>query len=276
MTSTSGGPIVVGIDFSPESRQALTAAAALAGQLGAALHVVSAVEPLLAEAALQANQLKPYLEQIGNDLRAFAAESPGAGAALTCEAQVGEPAVLLTAAADRLRARLIVVGSRGHGRAARLLLGSTTMRVLRSTNHSVLVTDWRDQQSSGDANSQPVRVTNIVCGVDFSDGSLAAVKEAVKLSADLKASLALVHARASDSSRGSEPAKLAAIVRDHALGADVRVRDGEAPEVLAQEADGTAGTLIVVGLRGAAKARPGQTALAVLASASVPVVGVPS
>lgn len=272
MTRTAADRIVVGVDFSPESRQALNAAAALATKLGSSLHIVSAVEPLLAEAALQANQLKPYLERIGADLRRFAASDGETPVSLTCEAQVGNPAELLTAAADRLGARLIVVGSRGHGRAARMLLGSTTTQVLRLTNHSVLVTDWRDQHDG--LGTSAAEATHIVCGVDFSAGSIAAVHEAVRLAQDLKASLALVHA--SSSSDDDPPARLSALARDHAPGAEIRVREGDAPDVLAKETDGNPGALIVVGLRGAAKVRPGNTALAVLASARVPVVGVPS
>ena len=274
MSRTAADPIVVGVDFSPESRQALSAATALANTLGSALHIVSAVQPLLAEAALQANQLEPYLERIGADLRGFAAAGPRGATSLTCEAQVGDPAELLTAAADRLRARLIVVGSRGHGRAARMLLGSTTTRVLRLTNHPVLVTDWRDQKDPAEASQPGAVVTEIVCGVDFSEGSNAAVREAVRLAADMRASLALVHA--SESSSVDASAQLEAFAREHAPGAEVRVRHGDAPDVLAKETAGKPGALIVVGLRGAAQVRPGKTALAVLASASVPVVGVPS
>jgi nucleotide-binding universal stress UspA family protein len=147
--------------------------------------------------------------------------------------------------------------------------------VLRSANHSVLVTDWRDLQKAGGA---PSPVTHLVCGVDFSDGSLAAVREAARLSAALSASLTLVHARPAGSSGANvnDEARLAEVAREHAQGADVRVREGDTPQVLAAETDGRSGAVIVLGLRGAAKNRPGQTAIAVLASASVPVLGVPS
>src|SRR5512142_1423407 len=122
--------IVVGIDGSRSGRAALRWAAAEAGRRSAALRVIFAcewrwlgsrfavstelesanarhTEKLLAEAAVEAKAMAPTIE-------------------VTTRAVPGSAAKVLLEAADS--AATVVVGSRGHGGFASLLLGSTSQQ----------------------------------------------------------------------------------------------------------------------------------------------------
>jgi nucleotide-binding universal stress UspA family protein len=268
----TAAPIVAGVDFSDASRHALGAAVGLARQIGAPLHLVSAVEPLLAEAAKQRHQLAAFIDQVTGEMRQFAAGAAPGGLAVSYEAVIGEPAEELAAAAARAGARLIVVGTRGRGEAARMLLGSTTRRLLEIADRPVLVTDAADHAGGGSA-PEWSDVTRVVCGVDFSDGSAAALDEARRFAAALHAPLFLVHAIDTDASTAEAERRLAALPGAQPSGHIVRA--GSAPEVLAEVAAEATGAVIVVGASGAMRQRPGTTALDVLRSANAPVLAVP-
>lgn len=282
-------PLVCGVDFSPESRRALIYAAALAGRLGCPLHIVSAVEPLLSEAARLRHQLDAFVSQVDADLGEFSSALSLPPARRSCEAAPGEPAPVLLAAASRVNARLIVVGTRGRGQAARLLLGSTTLRLLRTTTMPVLVTDWDATSEMPDAAARGT-VSRVICGVDFSKGSRAALDSAASLAADLGAGLTLVHAvaramvpvgwdgLAGDVEAGwiaEANAKLEEMARTLPAPPARLVRAGSPAEVLADEAGTDPLAIAAVGLRGAAHHRPGSTALRLVSLMKIPVLVVP-
>jgi len=289
MTNPSATPILCGIDFSTESRHAFRTAEALATQLGCPLRVVSAVEPLLIEAAQLRQQLPEFMAHIDRDLREFAKPLSVPADHVTFRASAGDPADVLLAAAREVQARLIVVGTRGRGQAARLFLGSTTLRLLRHADRPVLVTDAND---AADAPDMPAgrTVSHIVCGVDFSDGALAAVTAATQLAADLGAGLTLAHAvphinvpvgwdglvrdveqgRVADATR-----QLNQIVAARRLTATVIASVGSPAEVLNAATAADPRDIVALGIHGRAQHRPGSTALRVLAVTKVPVLAVP-
>lgn len=183
--------ILAPIDFSEPSRTALDVAARFARHTGAALHVLHAEDPLLAEAARQA----------GIDLRADTAleldrfiASADSAAALSPARHVaiGAPVDAILSSARALGAGLIVVGSRGMSGTERLVFGSTTEGVLRHANLSVLVTPpvWTAGRpgEAGLAGSGP-----IVAAVDFSPASVAAAGYACELASSVGTTLEIVH-----------------------------------------------------------------------------------
>jgi nucleotide-binding universal stress UspA family protein len=284
----AAGPLVCGVDFSPESRRALLYSSALAARLGCRLHVVSAVEPLLAEAARLRNQLATFIDQVARDLREFAPLGLPADR-VTYEASAGEPAPVVLAAATQIHARMIVVGTRGWGQAARLVLGSTTLRLLRTTTTAVLVTDW-DATFDMPAAAARGAVSRIVCGVDFSDGSRAAVEAAAGLASDLGAGLTLVHAvpparvplgwdalvrEVEADWIGEATKRLEDLARSLPKLPAGRVVVGSPTDVLAAEVGDDAQAIVAVGLRGLAHHRPGSTALRLVSLMKVPVLAVP-
>jgi len=134
--------ILVGVDGSSASLKAVDLAAGLANKYNAELilltvvpHFSPGVDPALEEYARVEHIQDPATElglaaaKTVLDHARRAAQATGASR-IAAEPSFGDPAhEIITAAGDR-GADLIVVGSRGHGRLAGLLLGSVAHKVI--------------------------------------------------------------------------------------------------------------------------------------------------
>ncbi len=136
--------IVVGTDGSPTAAEAVQAAAKLAAQCGAALHVVTAFKPITAlvtnpEFASISAALYDEMDPQGGakDITAHASESIS-GCTVTQHQVSGSAADALCDVAADVDADLIVVGSRGMT-GARRLLGSVPNSVAHHAKCSVLI-----------------------------------------------------------------------------------------------------------------------------------------
>ncbi len=131
--------VLVGVDFSNASRQALDKGAAWAGRLGArlvALHVLQPPAPMLPEAQIalpDPTWLQEMERHARTQLAAWVKDLPNAEAKVVW----GSPAEELVAACDA--DTLLVVAQVGHTALARLLFGSTAARVTRHAPCDVLV-----------------------------------------------------------------------------------------------------------------------------------------
>lgn len=150
--------ILVAVDFSDFSRQALRVAAELASLLSCrvlVLHVCNiprAVDP--AVMAGQDKAIKALIDLRRGMARAarqrldewVAAEQWGQ-AALEQEVVTGIPYQVITERARSFSADLIVMGSYGRSGFARMLIGSTTEKVLRKCGSAVLAVSTRKSGS---------------------------------------------------------------------------------------------------------------------------------
>lgn len=182
--------IVVGVDGSAEAHHALAWARDEAVLRGATLHVVHAWSPPapVSELAVMATQIdeKAYeraaQEVLEQACSSISADSP---ATLTVESEVvrGYPSsVLLEHAAD---ADLLVVGSRGRGGFASLLLGSVSHQCVQHSSMPVAVIP---------ASASLPSANDVVVGVDGSQGARVALRWAVDEAAIRGARLSVVHA----------------------------------------------------------------------------------
>jgi nucleotide-binding universal stress UspA family protein len=130
--------ILVPIDFSPAAEQALDYACELAGKLGAVVHMVTALGPagelplsekMVEELAIEHRKGLDELAGRRRDRVAF-------GASIV---EAADPRDLILAAAQRVDADLIVMGTHGRRGMSRLLLGSVAEDVLRRAPCPVLV-----------------------------------------------------------------------------------------------------------------------------------------
>ncbi|MGJ7441749.1 universal stress protein [Aquipuribacter sp. MA13-6] len=138
---TPDGPVVVGLDGSPAAARVLAAARGEAARLGCGLTVVGAVPPLPSAVA--------DTPRVGEAEQARAHEARARLAALVASADVDRlPSVDVRVEADTAAevltrhargARMLVVGTRGHGALRRLLLGSVSRAVLHHAPCPVLV-----------------------------------------------------------------------------------------------------------------------------------------
>jgi len=131
--------ILCGVDFSSASRQALRAAAMLARANRSRLIVLFADDPTLVAAARAAHDVRGSATSTAVALDRFIARSvrslPRKVRAMVTS---GSAADEILKAARRERADLVVIGTRGMGKVARMLLGSTADHVLRRARIPVL------------------------------------------------------------------------------------------------------------------------------------------
>ena len=131
--------VLVGVDFSEASRQALDRAAGWAGQCGVpliAMHVLQPPAPMLPEAQIALPDpawLQTMEDHAREQLEGWLKPFPGA----TVIVKWGGPAEELIAEADPKT--LLVVAQVGHSTLERLLFGSTAARVVRLAPCDVLV-----------------------------------------------------------------------------------------------------------------------------------------
>ena len=134
--------IVLALDGSEESRQALPLATELARQDGARI-VIAHAEQVGRGGPIPANE-----DEIQAEIRKQAEELSAGGIETSVEMRnvmLGGPAHAIAEIADGANADLIVVGTRGHSAVAGLLLGSVTQRLLHLARCPVLVAPPTDR-----------------------------------------------------------------------------------------------------------------------------------
>jgi len=293
--------ILCPIDFSDQSRDALHWALALAAQHHSRLTLFTAVDPLLAEAAktrlridLVESDTKPALEHF---VKTASPECVACLPETAFHASVGKAPELILETAAREHADVIVMGTHGLGGFRKLLLGSTTERVLRHTRTAVLaVPPMRTQAVVLDRSGPRLELKSILVGTDFSEASAAALRWAGDVAEQSTVPIVLSHVvtpivvpsrwQLYVADMEGERVRCAE-ARLKALSATVKKgvacdnvvsigRPAESLAAIAQERD--AG-LIVVGLMGeeaGRTGRPGSIAYRLLCLAHVPVLVVPS
>jgi nucleotide-binding universal stress UspA family protein len=183
--------IVCPIDFSETSVHAAEHALAVARWHQArivALHVhapVVAPIPSLTRAVERVSDGE--LRQTRDRLCAFMRAAGGRGLAIDVAVDVGHPATLILERAAAVPADLIVMGTHGATGIEHLLLGSVAETVLRKAGCPVLTVPPRVRATSR------VPFVRVLCAVDFSHWSPAAIELATSLAVAAGASLDLLH-----------------------------------------------------------------------------------
>jgi nucleotide-binding universal stress UspA family protein len=291
--------ILCPIDFSDQSQEALRWALALAAQHHSRLTVFTAVEPLLAEAAkthfrmdLVKADTEPALKQFA---KAALPESAAWAPETAFHIGVGNAPQLILDAALREHADMIVMGTHGLGGFRKLLLGSTTERVLRHTSTALLaVPPTRIQRVIPDSSGPRLELTRILLGTDFSNASATALQYAIDIAQQVGVPLVLSHvvtpvvvpprwqsyvADMDEERTRYAQTRLAALAArlKGSIECETVVSIGRPADSLAALAEERQAGLIVMGLMGeeAPRVRPGSVAFRVVCLAHVPVLVVP-
>lgn len=238
--------ILAPVDFSDASKASLHCAATLAKRWGATLHVVHALDPLLATAA----QIR-HLDLVSgtrDELVEFCRGIPLAeGTAPALHVATGPAAETICTTASAEGADLIVAGSRGLTGLNRLMMGTTIERVIRLSHVSVLavpgrcpaddVTDWGPVIAAIEDPAHPEPIARAAAALA---GAMAAPLHLVHVVPGLPA-LARWRAEA-DAAHGARVDEaertLAAAIRslDGVTPANVHVASGNVADALAAEA----------------------------------------
>jgi nucleotide-binding universal stress UspA family protein len=210
-----------------------------------------------------------------DDLRALVREELGAGAdQVEVEAGRGPAAPVLLGAAARAEADMLVLGARGLGGFAGLLLGSVSQECVEHSPCPVVV--LRGEQGAPDG--------PIVIGLDGSEGAARALAWTIDLAQATGSDIVAVHAPGIGANNATvEAAKQSleewcAPIRQRGLTHEIRVECDDARTALANAADATDASLLVVGTRGLGAVRGlllGSVAGYIVRYATRPVAAVP-
>ena len=188
--------IVCAVDFSDHSKVALGRAGAWAKHFSARLIVVTVAEPLLVSAAATTYDMDLVRDEVLPELRDFVVKTSASGGAESPPPEVvvlvGDPATEIIALARREHAQLIVVATHGLSGYRKMLLGSTTERILRQTTVPVLVAP-PPELTPPSADSLTIEVGRVLAPIDFKDDSVTAVRAAAALAQSFGVPLLLVH-----------------------------------------------------------------------------------
>lgn len=185
--------ILVPLDFSPPSLEALNSAVWLAKRFRASidlLHVYPPDEASPAGAGHLLFQSAEAIERLNEQLTGVHREHLAAFRPENCHIRGGRPYDGIVRVAREIDADLIVLSTRGHSGLKHLLLGSTTERVVRNAPCPVFVT--RKRKETSEAIDESIRT--ILVPTDFSQCSLAGTEYAAFLARKFEARVRLFHA----------------------------------------------------------------------------------
>jgi len=273
--------ILAPVDFSDASRVSLEHAARLAARWRALLHVMHAIDPLLAAAA--GTRHLDLAATTHDELTAFATSAAGTSA-VEYHVTVGAAAESICRTAEALGADLIVAGTRGLTGLNRLVMGTTTEHVIRRSTRPVLTVP-------GHPASVDVSYGPVIAALERPDAPGLVAPAAAALAASLDAPFHVVHVvpplAAAARWRSEADAVLQARIDDArrtliaAMGelggpppANVHVTTGPVADTLAAEVSRYSGSVAVLVLGrdepGSGHA-PGSVASRVIARATAPV-----
>lgn len=191
--------ILVPLDFSRASIQALKYTIPIAQEFGATIHFVH-VQPVDELTAIEkaGGLMLSCADSIALMQDRLSEAGPGQGCFWpdNCHVVSGTPYEEICKLAGRIEAGLIVLPTRGLGRLKHVFLGSTAERVVRYASCPVLVprgASFKSINWNGASAGARFALRKILVPVDFSDCSLAGVRYAARLAQKIGATLRLFH-----------------------------------------------------------------------------------
>lgn len=195
--------ILVPIDFSPSSLEALSYAHALGERFGGELHVSYVLEPDYAYAVPSLLESPPFTtpekseQHVRSELESVTANYAIAGKPAMAHAGFGRAFDQVCKLASEIQADLIVLSTHGYTGLKHALLGSTAERVVRHAPCPVLVVRQRGPESgpATELKSAPtLEIRKLLVPIDFSDCSRDGLNFAIRLAKATDGSLVLLHA----------------------------------------------------------------------------------
>lgn len=132
--------ILVGFDGSPQSEKAVETALALAQSLDSKLLVFAVARPAEPATAVELDaMLDDAREHFGEKFKSIVQRAKESGVELKTDIAVGHPVEQIVHRAEADHIDLIILGRRGVSRFERIIIGSTSEKVLRYAHCPVMV-----------------------------------------------------------------------------------------------------------------------------------------
>ena len=285
------------VDFSDHSRQALAYAALLALRAKGRLVVMFVEDPLLAAAAALEYSEKALRDKARKELRRLAERTIAPFrlpmSSVSLDVAVGKPHEEIARTAERLGCDVIVMGAHGRTGTNKLMLGSTTHRILRRSPLPVLATPPVSGRTRGPAKGWPGNM--VIAAVDIGIRDRADALAAGAVARQLGTQLELVHVVEPinnplglevDAGRRNRQRQRSAIARLTQLQEElegvataIRVESGKPADEIAKIASSKHVGLVLMTRRrgqGLFGPRQGSITYQVLCKANTPVLALPS
>lgn len=258
--------ILFPVDFSDQSRGAAAYVEALVGRFDAELillHVIEATYNSTLE-DLHVSQLEKFDRFFGQDLKHLRVKKL---------VDHGEPAQKIIECASALHGDLIMIPTQGMGIYRRLILGSTSAKVLHDADCPV----WTGVHLENAPALEAVACRRILCAVDLKPSSLRVLDWAGRLAEEYQAELTIVHVvpEAEDVRSGTRE-DLERLQQAAGARAAVRMETGEVPRAVTDLAAELNADLLVIGRKAEAGVlgRLEMTAYSIIRRSPCPVVSV--
>ena len=137
--ATVSNMILVPIDFEPASMKALGIAKEFASRMGGEVAIVHVYQlPVYTYPGLEPSLMPGFHSEVTSAAERAVSSLAQQEGNLRAVLRQGDPATEILAAADELKASMIVMGTHGRQGLAHLILGSVAEKVLRKSNVPVL------------------------------------------------------------------------------------------------------------------------------------------
>ncbi len=193
--------ILVPIDFSPASLATLRFAKLLAVRFDAKLYLAHVIAPAPMYSPGRGGLLLPFpdkamVQAAKERLKDLVSQLLLPPRSIHCTLRVGEASTQINEAAEKYRADLIVIATRGLTGLKQAFLGSTTQRVVRSAPCPVLVVRENEHFSAKERARRgrtPLQFQKILVPLDFSECSQQGLNYAMGFAREFRSSLVLFH-----------------------------------------------------------------------------------
>jgi nucleotide-binding universal stress UspA family protein len=253
--------ILFPVDFSSRCRGAARYVQALAGRFQAELILLHVVE------ATYNSTLEDLHDNRKEKLEKFFDKSLWHLHAKT-QVEHGEAAQKIIECAAANQVDLIMIPTQGMGIYRRLILGSTSAKVLHDADCPV----WTGVHLENAPPLEAVACQRILCAVDLKAASSRVLEWACRLAEEYQAQLTLLHVASNGAARGA----LERLLQTAGCQAKVRVELGDPSKVVAQLAGELKADLLVIGRKSEAGVlgRLDMTSYSIIRQSPCPVVSV--
>lgn len=177
--------ILAGIDLGPDTEKVLAYAACAASASGSRLQLLYVIDYLLTPPAYLSSYIEEEKRREEEEMAAWTSRLGAAGIETGQGTVIGRLHEAFVEALAEFSPDLLIIGHRSH-----LLRPSSSERLIRSLSVPMLVVRGR---AAGGASIGSVRISRILCPVDFSDCSAKAVAAARRYAEMFSSELRLLH-----------------------------------------------------------------------------------